>query len=441
MTIAKIDPDAAAAASRSQDEYFAIAEKNLPGGGLGGYALPDELRYIIRRGEGSRIQAADGRWYIDYIGGAGANILGHSHPAVVQAITERAAEGLHFFAILNDAALELSEKLVAHIPCAEKIVFTTTGSEATFFAMRIARAATGREKVLKFEGAYHGTHDYAAISLFPKAAANYPVGSVDTAGMPEAVKGTVLVAPYNDLDAVERIVAEAKDELAAIIVEPVQRIIFPEPGFLAGLREICDRYGIVLIFDEVVTGFRLGLGGGQGRFGVTPDLASFGKIVGGGGPLGCVAGKAELLDHCDPRRKGEPGYAFINGTLHGNPLASVAGLATIAVLEEEGFYDALFAKSERLTSLLQEVLDRRGVPAICAGRDSFWQILFTPREPRNQIDILAGDSARMRKLDLELIRRGISILPGTRRFTAAVNTEEDFALTAEALDGACKALG
>jgi glutamate-1-semialdehyde 2,1-aminomutase len=191
----------------------------------------------------------------------------------------------------------------------------------------------------------------------------------------------------------------------------------------------------------VVTGFRLGLGGGQGLFGVTPDLASFGKIVGGGGPLGCVAGKADLLDHCDPRRKGEPGYAFINGTLHGNPLASVAGLATIAVLEEDGFYDGLRAKSERLKTLLQEVLDRRGVPALCAGRDSFWQILFMAREPRNQIDILAGDSARMRKLDLELIRRGISILPGTRRFVASVNTEEDFAVTAEALDGACRALG
>lgn len=441
MSIATLDPDAAPAASPSQDELFALAEKNLPGGGLGGYALPDDLRYIIRRGEGGRVQAVDGRWYLDYICGAGANIIGHSHPAVVEAVTKRAAEGLHFFAVLNDAAIALSETLVGHIPCAEKIVFTTTGSEATFFAMRIARAATGREKVLKFEGAYHGTHDYASISVFPKAAANYPVGSVDTGGMPDAVKGTVMIAPYNDLEAVERIVAEAKDELAAIIVEPVQRIIFPEPGFLAGLRAICDRYGIVLIFDEVVTGFRLGLGGGQGRFGVTPDLASFGKIVGGGGPLGCVAGKADLLDHCDPKRKGEPGYAFINGTLHGNPIAAVAGLATIGVLAEEGFYDDLFDRAARLKAMLQEVLDRRGVRAICAGRDSFWQILFVAQEPRNQIDILAGDSARMRKLDLELIRRGISILPGTRRFVASVNTEEDFALTAEALDEACKTLG
>jgi len=427
-------------ASRSEADYFGIAEKNLPGAGLGGYALPEDVRFVIHRGAGSRVQSVGGRWYIDYVGGAGANILGHAHPAVLDAVEAQARKGLHFFATPTDTAIELSEKLVSHIPCAEKLLFTTTGSEATFYALRIARAFTGKNKVLKFEGGYHGNHDYSTVSLFPKAPANYPVGSVDTGGVPEALPATVLVAPYNDLGVVERIVAEHGDDLAAIIVEPVQRIIFPEPGFLEGLRRLCDGQRRLLVFDEVVTGFRLALGGAQAYFGVTPDLASYGKIVGGGGPLGCVAGRADLIERANPRRKGEPGYAYVNGTLHGNPVAAAAGLATLSALEEPGFYERLHARSRALTDRLQTILDRRGLPAVAAGRASFWQILFMSSEPASQADILASDQARMRALDVELLRRGIYVLPGVRRFVAAVNTDDDFEDTERALDQACRAL-
>ena len=428
------------AAATAQDAFYDTAERTLPGAGLGGYALPEDVRFVIRRGAGARVESSDGRWYIDYVGGAGANILGHGHPAVLDAVQAQIADGMHFFGTLNEAAIEFADALVETIPCADKLIFTTTGSEATFYAMRIARAYTGRNKILKFEGAYHGNHDYASFSLFPTRPTNYPVAPADSGGVPAVLQPMVLVAPYNDLEAVERIVAEHVADLAAIIVEPVQRIIFPRPGFLQGLRDICDRHDVLLIFDEVVTGFRLALGGGQEAFGVTPDLASYGKIVGGGGPLGCVAGREAVIERTNPSHKGTTDYAYINGTLHGNPVAAAAGLATLRVLREPGFYADLHAKAESLTSALQEVLDRHGIPVIAAGRASFWQFLFMTEPPVNQVDIMRSDLDRMKTLDVELLRRGIYVLPGVRRFVSAVNTDDDLALTVEALDDACRAI-
>lgn len=421
-----------------QAGYFDLAEKNLPGGGLGSYSLPNDVRFVAVRGVGSRIQSAEGRWYIDYVGGAGANILGHCHPAVVEAVQRQVARGMHYYGTLNDTAVELAEKLVQLIPCADKLVFTTTGSEATFFAMRLARACTGRNKILKFEGAFHGNHDYAFVSVFPSRPAQYPIGSVNSAGVPAEVPGSVLVAPYNDLAVVEQIVAEHGADVAAIIVEPVQRNIFPQPGFLPGLRSICNRYGVLLIFDEVVTGFRLALGGAQEFFEVVPDLACYGKIVGGGGPLGCVAGRAEIIEAANPRKKGQPGYAYCSGTMHGNPVAAAAGLATIRELERPGFYASLHARSDDLLNRLQSVLDRYGLPAMAAGAASFWQFLFLESEPINHLDIVNSDRDAMRRLDLELLRRGIYVLPGVRRFVHAANTEDDFEQTTVALEEACR---
>ena len=422
----------------SQDDLYQVAEQVLPGTTLGGYTLPDDVRFVIRRGQGSRVQAVDGRWYIDYVGGAGALILGHAHPALVKAVQDRAADGLHFFGTLNDLAIEYAHELVAAIPCADKVIFATTGSEATFYALRIARAATGRDKILKFEGAYHGNHDYASVSLMPTKLANYPYAPPDTGGVPSVVPDTMLVAPYNDLDAVEAIVKEHRGELAAIIVEPIQRIISPVEGFLEGLRRICDDNELVLIFDEVVTGFRVAYGGAQEHFGVTPDLASYGKIVGGGGPLSCVAGRADLLDLCDPKHMGEPTYAYINGTLHGNPIAAAAGLATLKELSQPGRYDALAETSARLLAGCQEVLDRHGLPAIATGSRSLWQILFMERPPANQADILNSDQAATKALDLAQLRHGIYVLPGVRRFVSMVQDEQDTSDTLERLDAACR---
>lgn len=423
---------------KTHADYYELAQKNIAGAGVGSYSFPEDMWFVAVQGEGSRFKTADGRWFIDYVGGAGANILGHCHPRVVEALQQQAERGIHYFGHLNDTAIELAEKLVQHIPCADKVVFATTGSEATLYAMRIARTTTGRSKILKFEGAYHGNHDYSVVSIFPTEPAQYPYGQPSFQGVPSSLPETMLVSPYNDLAAVEQIVAEHKADLAAIIVEPVQRIIFPQPGFLQGLRTLCDRHNIVLIFDEVVTGFRLALGGAQEYFGVVPDLATYGKIVGGGGPISCVAGKAELVENASPLKKGSAEYAWINGTLHANPLAAAAGLATLAELEKPHFFSTLHAHSDNLLKRLQAVLKQNGVPARVVGQGSFWQILFMESEPVHAMDIVYSDEKSMRALDTELLKRGIYIQAGGRRFVSAVHSEEDFEKTALALNEACQ---
>ncbi|MGI9305239.1 MAG: aspartate aminotransferase family protein [Gammaproteobacteria bacterium] len=433
MSVAKHGPP-------TPTDHYGLAEHTLPSVGLGGYVIPEDLRFVIREGRGGRVITSHGREYVDYVCGAGATIIGHNHPAVIEAVQKQAAKGMHFFGALNETAVELSEVLVDAIPCAEHIIFASTGSEATAYAMRVARAYTNRDKVLKFEGAYHGNHDYASFSQFPTVPANYPQATADSCGVPRVLQDTMLVAPYNGLEAVQQIVAEHKDDIAAIIVEPAQRVIFPQPGFLQGLREIADANGIVLIFDEVVTGFRLAFGGGQEYFGVKPDLASYGKIVGGGGPVSCVAGRADILECTHPGRKDKPGYAYINGTLHGNPVAAAAGLATISVLSEPGFYEQLKEHCARYRQALQGVLDGNGIPARITGQQSLWQFLFADKDAANQMEVLASDMGRSETLDSTLLRNGVYVLPNTRRFFSPVHDEHDLDQTLTALDAACKAV-
>ena len=422
----------------SHDEYYEVAAETLPGAGLGSYSLPDDVRFVIHKGAGSRLQDVRGRWYIDYVGGAGALVLGHAFPTVVDAVKDQAERGIHFFGTLNEQCIQLAEQLVPLIPCFNRVAFTTTGSEATAYAMRTARAATGRSKVLKFEGGYHGNHDYSAFSVTPSALSNYPQGQPETGGLPANMVDNILVSPYNDLDTARRIVEQNCDDLAAILVEPVQRVVFPKDDFLPGLRNICDDNDILLIFDEVVTGFRLALGGAQEYFGVLPDLASYGKIVGGGGPLGCVAGKAEYMDLMNPRNRGNANYSYVNGTLHGNPVAAVAGLATLAELKKPSFYKDLHALADDVSTACQKILDKNRVPAMATGKASFWQILFLDKTPLSHADIMNSDLASSRALDLAQMHEGLYVLPNVRRFVSAVHTGEDIEETVRALDAACK---
>ncbi len=248
------------------------------------------------------------------------------------------------------------------------------------------------------------------------------------------------MAPYNDLEAPRRVVAAHCNDLAAIIVEPVQRIIFPVPKFLEGLRAICDEYDVLLIFDEVVTGFRLAYGGAQECFGVRPDLASCGKIIGGGSPLGCIAGRAELIDQCDPANKGKSDYTYVSGTFHGNPVASAAGLATLAELRRPGFYDRLHSRSHDLTEAFQQVLDRHNLPALVIGGKSLWQIVFMDRQPVNHAEFVTADLGRGRALDIAMLKNGLYVMPGMRRFVSAVHTDADFEDTVKAFDSACRAV-
>jgi glutamate-1-semialdehyde 2,1-aminomutase len=434
------EPGEAAGAPAGHDALYARAARALSSPSHGASALPEDARFIMRRGQGARFEDVRGRSYIDYVCGAGALVLGHAHPAVNAAMAGQVEKGIHFFAMLNEPSIELAEAIVDAAPSAERVVFATTGSEATFYAMRLARAFTGRDKVLKFEGGYHGNHDYSNFSVHAKALTNYPEGLVESAGIPGALSPTVLVAPYNDLEATRRIALEHRRDLAAIVVEPIQRIITSGPGFLAGLRSLADEIGALLVFDEVVTGFRLAYGGGQEYFGVTPDLAAYGKIVGGGAALSAVAGKGEIVAQSAPAAKGKPGYAMVNGTLHGNPLAAAAGLATLAELRKPGAYRALADKGDQVRKACQRVLDRRRVTARAVGQQSLWQILFLDREPRTYADFLASDLEKSKALDLELVRQGVYVLPNLRRFVSLAHTDQDIEDTAKALDAACRKL-
>jgi glutamate-1-semialdehyde 2,1-aminomutase len=358
--------------TESQRDLFEIADRVLPGAGLGSYSLAEDIRLIYSHGQGSRMWDVDGHEYIDYVGGAGALILGHSHPAVVKACQDQIARGAHMFGSLNDVAVRLAERLVKDIPCAEKIAYATTGSESTAYAMRLARAFTGRSKILKFEGAYHGNHDYAIVSTFPKQTGVYPQGVADSYGQPEATVSTMLVCPYNDLDTLKKIVAQNGRDIAAIIAESVQRIIPAEKEFLHGIQKLCNENDILFILDEVVTGFRLSYGGAQQWYDVKPDLSTHGKVIGGGGPLSCIAGRAEIIDLSDPKRKGQAGYTYFNGTLHGNPVAAAATISMLDELCKPDTHTHMNSFADDLCRETQLILDRQSIQAIAQNPGSLW---------------------------------------------------------------------
>ena len=263
-------------------ELVEKARRVLPGGSFGNF--PGDV--VIREGRGGRVWDESGREYVDFLLGSGPMLVGHAHPEVTAAAQAVVAKGTTFFAN-NRYGIELAEAIVDAVPCAEQVRFVSTGSEADLYAMRAARAFRKRDKILKFEGGYHGMSDYSLMSLAPKRPGNFPQPIPDSAGIPRSLRDEILVAPFNDLEVVAGLVREHKDELAGVIVEPFQRIIPPAPGFLEGLRRITAENGVVLIFDEVVTGFRLAYGGAQEYYGVVPDLCTLGKVIGGGFPARC----------------------------------------------------------------------------------------------------------------------------------------------------------
>ncbi|MFV2044713.1 MAG: aspartate aminotransferase family protein, partial [Anaerolineales bacterium] len=266
-----------------------------------GIQLPQDLAFIATHGLGPHLYGANGKTYLDLVMGYGPLVLGHAHPIVVEAVASQMARGPHFYAP-NQPASALAERIGEFIPTAERVQFTGSGAEATFYALRLARAFSGRDRILKFEGAYHGHHDYALHAYRRRDTSSLPFASAESAGIPKAISETVLVAPFNDLEATRRIVAE-HGPVAAILVEPVQRAIMPVPGFLEGLRELCDATDSLLLFDEIVTGFRLALGGAQQAFGVRPDLTMLGKALGGGLPIAAVVGRQDIIDLSSARSK------------------------------------------------------------------------------------------------------------------------------------------
>ncbi len=421
---------------RSADELELAerARKVLPAGTFGNTALD----IVIARGMGGHVWDVSGNEYIDYLLGSGPMLVGHCHPKVEAAVLEQVPLGTTFF-VNNAQGIRLAEEIVSAVPCAEQVRFVSSGSEADLYAMRVARAYKRREKILKFEGGYHGMSDYGLMSLAPKRLANFPAAVPDSAGIPKAIREEMIVAPFNDLAAVESLVAQHGKEIAAIIVEPFQRLIPPKPGFLEGLRKITEQNGIVLIFDEVVTGFRFSYGGAQAYYGVTPDLATFGKVIGGGFPLAAIAGKTEIMRHFDKAAVGEEDFTVQIGTLSGNPVASAAGLATMAVLKEPGAYDKLFATGRALMDGIAERIRAAKLPAQVIGEPPLFDVVFAEGDIRDYRGTIKSDAKMQGAINRSLLASGI--LKGeSKYYISLAHTEADVAKTLDAWDGAIRAL-
>lgn len=421
-----------------QDDLLKKADRYIPGGCLGMIVLPPDLRMVMVRGQGSKVYDAAGKEYIDYMLGSGPLLLGHCRPEVVEAVQREAALGSSYFA-LNEPAIRLAEAIVEAVPCGEAIRFQTTGSEATFAALRIARAFSGRDKVLKFEGGWHGSHDLGQLSGAPAEPPPFPEATPDCDGIPRSVRGDVLVAPFNDLPTTSAIIERHHRDLAAVIVEPLQRAILPEAGFLKGLREITKKFGIVLVLDEIVTGFRLAWGGAQERFDIVPDLACYGKVMGGGYPVSAIVGKRELLQLADPQQKGKGPYCFLSGTLTANPIACAAGLATLNVLRQPGVYDRLRLIAQRLADGLRRAGATAGVPLQVLGDGPVLQVFFIDDRPiRNHRDLLRADKKKAVAFAHALIRHGIYCTPGGKLYLSLAHTDDDIGRTIEIAAAATK---
>ena len=410
------------------------AARVLPGGSLGNISFDT----IIRRGMGSRVWDVSGNEYVDYMLGSGPMLIGHSHPDVVAAVVEQAQLGTTFFA-LNEHAVALAEAVVDAVPCAEEVRFFSTGSEATLYAMRVARAFRGRDKVLKFEGGFHGMNDYALVSVMPGEPTEFPHGKPNSAGVPASVASEMLIAPFNDLETTTAIIERHHDEIAGVIVEPFQRVVPPAPGFLEGLREATRQYQIPLIFDEIVTGFRFAYGGAQEYYGVTPDVCTLGKAVAGGFPLSAVAGKSEIMEHFDLGRVSKEEHLMQVGTLSGNPVAAAAGLATLAVLRQEGTYERLFATGRRIREALQEQIDRAEIPAQVVGEDPLFDVYFTDREIVDYQSTAGADKDKSAKLTRLLLENGV-FKGETKYYVSTAHDDEDVELTANAFASALEEL-
>jgi glutamate-1-semialdehyde 2,1-aminomutase len=399
------------------------ARRYLPNGTLGN--ISDEV--VLSKGRGSRVWDSDGREYIDYLLGSGPMLLGHAHPEVLQAVREQLEEGLTFFAI-NEKAILLAEQIVDAVSSAEQVRFTSSGTEATLYALRVARAATGREKILKFEGGYHGMHDYSLMSLRPSRTSDYPKPIPDSRGIPRGVEDSVLVAPFNDLDFATSVIDEHRADLAAVIVEPLQRILPPAPGFLEGLREATSTHDVALIFDEIVTGFRLAFGGAQEYYGVIPDITTLGKVIGGGFPLAAVTGSARYMAEFDSTRSDS---ALIQiGTLSGNPVAAAAGLAAIRVLRQSGTYESLYAISKATGSALESTAADLGISAHIVGEGPIFELVFADEPPKNYAELLALDSQLTASFAKSLRAHGV--LRDSKFYVSTAHDESDVKATAVA---------
>jgi glutamate-1-semialdehyde 2,1-aminomutase len=418
-----------------EQSLIETAHRVLPAGGFGNMASD----IIIREGRAGRVWDVAGREYVDFLLGSGPMLVGHAHPEVNQAVIEQIGRGSTFFAN-NEHGILLAAEIVEAVPCAEQVRFASSGTEADAYAMRLARAHTGRSKILKFEGGYHGMSDYALLSLWPSQAGNSERAVPDSAGIPDSVQGEMLVAPFNDLEAAKQLIHAHRAELAGVIVEPMQRLIPPLPGFLQGLRDITAEYGIPLIFDEVVTGFRLAYGGAQEYYGVTPDLCTLGKVIGGGYPLSAIAGRTEIMAHFDQAKAGAAFTPQI-GTLSGNPVAAVAGLASLRILKRPGAYERIFANGRAVWGALDSALREAGIPALVLGEPVMFDAFFTRRtQITDHRGTLDHDKAVSRRFNAAVREHGVFKSDG-KIYISMAHDARDIAQAASAFAAAARVAG
>jgi glutamate-1-semialdehyde 2,1-aminomutase len=421
------------------EALFARAQKSIPAGvnsPVRAFRSVGGTPRFFTRGLGPHVWDADGTRYIDYVGSWGPAIVGHAEPSVVRAVQERAADGLSFGAP-TEIEIELAETLIRRLPSLELVRLVSSGTEATMSALRLARGYTGRSKILKFEGCYHGHGD----SLLVKAGSGaLTFGQPSSAGVPPAIANETLVLPYNDSAAVEALFAAEGETIACVIVEPIagnMNMVRPAPGYLETLRAVCDRHGSVLIFDEVMTGFRVHARGVQGLTGVTPDLTTLGKVIGGGMPVGAFGGKAAIMERIAPL-----GPVYQAGTLSGNPVAVAAGLATLALTEAPGFYERLADTTRALCAGLAAAAQRAGV-AFCADSvGGMFGLYFAPRVPASYAEIMQCDKERFNRFFHLMLDAGIYLAPSAYEagFVSAAHTSAEIAATLAAADRAFAAL-
>ena len=414
------------------ETLFEQAQKYIPGGvnspvrafrGVGGTPI------FFKHAEGAYLYDEDDRRYIDFIGSWGPMILGHSHPVIKKALHDQVDRGIGYGAP-TAIETEMAKKVCELIPSIDMVRMVNSGTEATMSAVRLARGYTGRDKIVKFEGCYHGHVD----SLLVKAGSGaLTLGVPNSPGIPASLAEHTLTLNFNDIEGVRETFAKMGDEIAAIIVEPVagnMNCIPPIPGFLESLREVCDEHGTVLIFDEVMTGFRVSLGGAQGHYGVTPDLTALGKVLGGGLPVGAFGGKREIMEHISPL-----GPVYQAGTLSGNPLAMCAGLTTLNAISEPGFHDRLIEKTNAVRDGFKQAADDAGIPMTVQSAGAMFGFFFTEAESVTRFDqVMACDAERFKAFFQGMLKEGVYLAPSAfeASFTTAALSDEDIEFTINA---------
>ena len=415
------------------EELFKESKKFLPGGVDSPVRAYKPYPFFAEYAKGSKIVDVDGKSYLDYCLAYGPMVLGHANPDVMAEVVAQLKKG-SAYGVPTENEIELAKLVVKKVPCAEMVRFVNSGTESTMSAIRLARAATGRKKIIKFEGAYHGAHDYVLVKSGSGAA-----GLPDSPGVPdETTKNTILI-PFNNEEGIVDIIKAEGESIAAIIVEPIMGnigIIPPMDKYLEFLRDITLKNGIILIFDEVITGFRISEGGAQEYFGVTPDLVTFGKILGGGFPIGAISGKKELMEMLAPS-----GNVYQAGTFNGNPISITAGLATLKQLNNS-FYSAMNTKGDSLRDGIQDILDVHNLDYQVAGLSSMFQIYFTENEVWNYEDAKTADTGKFNIFFQTLLNKGIFIPPSQFEccFLSKMHDNVDIQNTLEIIDVAMKTI-